>query len=155
MNEFLDAALLGLGAGAVYALLAQGLVVVYRGSGVLNFAQGAFAMVGAFLYYQFNSQQGWPVAVSIVAVVVVMGIFGATVQLVIMHPMRTSTALSRVIATLGLLLVLEALAQIKYGTNPLVVNEYLPTGTVRFSNGMYIGEDKLVILIVGVVVTAG
>ena len=41
-------AILGLGTGAVYALLAQGLVLVYRGSGILNFAQGAMAMTGAF-----------------------------------------------------------------------------------------------------------
>ena len=44
-------ALLGLGAGAVYALAAQGMVLVYRGSGVLNFAHGAIGMVGAFCFY--------------------------------------------------------------------------------------------------------
>ena len=44
-------ALLGLGAGSVYALMALGLVLVYRGSGVLNFAQGAMGMIGAFTFY--------------------------------------------------------------------------------------------------------
>ena len=44
-------ALLGLGAGSVYTLMALGLVVVYRGSGVLNFAQGAMGMIGAFTFY--------------------------------------------------------------------------------------------------------
>ena len=41
-------------------MLAQGLVLVYRGSGVVNFAQGAMAMVGAYAYYQFSGRDGLP-----------------------------------------------------------------------------------------------
>src|SRR5260370_644474 len=48
MTNFIQFAIFGLGAGAVYALLAQGVIAVFRGSGVLNFAHGAFAMVGAY-----------------------------------------------------------------------------------------------------------
>ena len=51
MTEFVRFALLGLGAGAVYSLTALGIVLVYRGSGVVNFAQGAIGMVGAFIFY--------------------------------------------------------------------------------------------------------
>ena len=65
LTELLRFVLLGLGVGAVYALTAQGLVLIYRGSGVVNFAQGAFAMIGAFLYYRGTSDHGlvagrWP-----------------------------------------------------------------------------------------------
>jgi branched-subunit amino acid ABC-type transport system permease component len=56
--EVLRFALLGLGTGAVYAMLAQGLVVVYRGSGLINFAQGAMAMVGAYCYYECTVGHG-------------------------------------------------------------------------------------------------
>ena len=54
MNEFLQFALLGLGFGALYALAAQGVVLIYRGSGVINFAQGAMGMMGAFVYYTLH-----------------------------------------------------------------------------------------------------
>ncbi|MGJ3558230.1 ABC transporter permease subunit [Streptomyces sp. INA 01156] len=50
--DILRYVLIGLGAGALYALIAQGLVLVYRGSGILNFAQGGFVMVGGYAYYQ-------------------------------------------------------------------------------------------------------
>ena len=49
MTDLLRFALLGLGTGGIYALLGLGLVVIYRGSGVINFAQSGFALVGAYL----------------------------------------------------------------------------------------------------------
>ena len=50
-EDILRFAILGLGAGAVYAITALGVVLVYRGSGVVNFAHGAIGMVGAFIFY--------------------------------------------------------------------------------------------------------
>ncbi len=52
LTEFAKFALLGLGLGGIYALAAQGIVLVYRGSGVLNFAHGAMAAVGAYAYVE-------------------------------------------------------------------------------------------------------
>src|ERR1700674_2402796 len=138
VSEILDLALLGMGAGAIYGLLAQGLVVVYRGSGVLNFAQGAFAMPGAYLFYQFNQVLGWSSALSFVAAVVILAAAGAFVQLAIMRPMRRSAALARVIATLGILIVLESLAQIKFGTAILLIPSFLPNSTLTITKGLYI-----------------
>ena len=51
MTDFLQFALIGLGAGACYALLAQGAVLIYRGSGVVNFAHGAFAMLAGYVTF--------------------------------------------------------------------------------------------------------
>ena len=59
MTHFLTIAALGLGTGAAYTLIAQGIVVVYRGSGVLNFGQGAVAMTGGYIFYQFTVRDGW------------------------------------------------------------------------------------------------
>ena len=55
MSTAIGYALLGIGAGAIYALLGQGIVLIYRGSGVLNLAQGAFAMIGAYLYLELHA----------------------------------------------------------------------------------------------------
>ena len=51
-HEALQFALLGLGLGALYSLASQGLMVIYRGSGVLNFAHGAIGMVGAYVEWE-------------------------------------------------------------------------------------------------------
>jgi sulfate-transporting ATPase len=51
MQTFIQFALLGLGLGSLYALASQGLMVIYRGSGVLNFGHGAIGMIGAYVAY--------------------------------------------------------------------------------------------------------
>mgnify|MGYP000165026408 CR=1 FL=1 len=53
MTNLLELALLGLGTGAIYALAAQGIVLIYRGSGVINFAHGAIALLGAATWLCF------------------------------------------------------------------------------------------------------
>ena len=76
MTEVIQFAVLGLGLAAVYALLAQGLVAIYRGSGVVNFAHGAFALVGAAVFTELD-RRGWPAGAALAAAAVVGGVLGA------------------------------------------------------------------------------
>ena len=70
MTQFWQFCILGLGAGAAYTLLAQGAILVYRGSGIVNFAQGGVAMASAYLCYQeFQAKQGWGFWPSFIAAV--------------------------------------------------------------------------------------
>ena len=94
--EIVRYAVLGLGTGALYALIAAGLVTVYRGSGIVNFAQGAFVMVGGYADYEFTTRAGlgfWPAMILTIAVTALLG---ALVQLVVLRPMRNSSPLTRV-----------------------------------------------------------
>ena len=59
MEEVIRFAVLGFGIGALYALASQGLIVIYRGSGVLNFAIGAIGMAGVFLQWDLHIQHHW------------------------------------------------------------------------------------------------
>ncbi len=101
MNEFLRFAVLGLGAGACYGLAAQGIVLVYRGSGVLNFANGAIGMVGAFFFYNAR-ESGMPTGIAFTLTLLLGAGIGVAIHLMIMRPLRRAPALSRLIATLGL-----------------------------------------------------
>ena len=60
MQTFIQFALLGLGLGSLYALASQGLMVIYRGSGVLNFGHGAIGMIGAYVAYEFHNKHHQP-----------------------------------------------------------------------------------------------
>ena len=60
MQEVIRFALLGLGLGSLYSLASQGLMVIYRGSGVLNFAHGAIGMVGAYVEWEVKVKHGQP-----------------------------------------------------------------------------------------------
>ncbi len=155
--QILRFALLGVATGAVYALLAQGLVLVYRGSGLLNFAQGALAMVGAYVYYEVSVEHGQPKWLGLIVALIFTAALGAAIHLVVLRPMRRSSPLNRVIATLGLLLVLQSIAFLVYGHDSRAVPSLLPTGTARlFGNrNLIIGQDRLWLLGIGVALTVG
>jgi len=152
VTEVIRFALLGLGIGAVYVLLGQGLVLVYRGSGVVNFAHGGLALVGAFTYFELVDQQAWSVAPAVGAAVVLTAVLGALVHLLIMRPLRTSTPLARVIATLGVLIVLQAAVSIRYGVVPRTVGGFLPERPVTVLGGTF-SSDRLWLLAIAVLVT--
>ena len=118
MTNVIQYALLGLGISAIYALLGQGIVLIYRGSGVLNLAHGAFAMFGAYLYLQlhvpgnlggsFSAQSGWPVLPSLLVAVGATALIGLATDQLLLRRMRNASPLARLIATVAVLLVLEA-----------------------------------------------
>jgi ABC-type branched-subunit amino acid transport system ATPase component/branched-subunit amino acid ABC-type transport system permease component len=153
MTEIFQFALLGLGAGAIYALLAQGMVVIYKGTGIVNFAQGAFAMVGAYLFFELKVQHGWGTAAAFVASVLIVGLLGVLTHLLIMRQLRSASTLAKIVATLGLLAVLQGAAALRYGANLTEVPGFLPSGPVQIA-GVRVGEDRLWLLGIAVVLTA-
>src|SRR4030088_1337839 len=105
MNDIARFALLGLGTGAIFAMIAQGLVLVYKGSGVLNLAQGAFVMFGAYVYYECTVRLGLPFALALGLTILVTALIGAAVHLFVLRPMRQSSPTTRVVATLAVMVV--------------------------------------------------
>ncbi len=142
-------AALGLATGSLFGLLALGLVVIYRGSGIVNFAQGAMAMVGAYAYYEFSERLGWPTGAGAIASVAVCGVMGALIQSVVLRSMTRSSALSRVIATLGFVLILQSAAFLVFGRDPLTVQSVFPTRTVSlFSGRLLIGQNQIYMFVI-------
>ena len=76
-------------------------MLVYRGSGVLNFAQGAIAGVGGYAYYEFHITYGMPLALAIVLAVALCAVVGAAIHFLVMRPLSAAPPLTRVIAALG------------------------------------------------------
>ncbi len=144
--------LLGLGAGSVYALMALGLVLVYRGSGVLNFAQGAMGMIGAFTFYVWRDDGMPTVLAFVLSVALGIGI-GVATHFLIMRPLRRVPAISRLIATLALLTVLMALGTQLWGDTPRIVSHILPITSVTVFPGVDLGVDRLILFGVAIVLT--
>src|ERR1700729_4352270 len=100
MQEVIRFALLGLGLGAMYSLASQGLVLIYRGSGVLNFAHGAIGTLGAYIEYDLSVSHGAPYVVGLAGGILTSAILGALTHLLIMRQMRRASPLARVVAPL-------------------------------------------------------
>jgi sulfate-transporting ATPase len=132
MGIYFQLAILGLGSAAAYALLASGLVLIYRASGVLNFAQGAMAMAGAYIFYETHIQSHWPYLAALVFAVFVLAVFGALVYWLIMRPLRTAAVLVRIIATLAVLVVIQSIATLRYQATVLSIPEALPHNVVHW-----------------------
>ncbi len=152
MTEVFRFALLGLGAGGLYALAAIGLVLVFRGSGVVNFAQGAMGMVAAFVFYEVHVSDGAPVAVGVIVGLLASALLGALYYVIFMRRMADASQLAKIVSTLALLVVLEAVATLRYGFLPKVVPSTLPTGTVNVF-GAVVGDDRIWVFFIVLVLT--
>ena len=96
--------------GAVYALIALGFVLTYKTSGVFNLAFGAQAYISAAMYFKAHSVWGWPKWVAlIVAVFVLAPLVGLVLERIIFRHLRTASAVSKLVVTLGLSVALPAL----------------------------------------------
>ena len=153
MHTVLTFAVLGLGAGGVYGLLGSGLVLIYRGSGLVNFAHGAMAMSAAYLFYEFT-QKGLGNALSFVLAVAILGLVGLVTQLGVMRRLRNASGISRLIATVGILAVLDGIFSKWFGaTTNTIVPAILPNGT--FHVGSYTFSAQAVsLLVVAILITA-
>jgi ABC-type branched-subunit amino acid transport system ATPase component/branched-subunit amino acid ABC-type transport system permease component len=150
MLTFFTYVVLGLATGAVYSLTAFGTILVYRGSGVVNFASGALATVGTFVYYDLaeKNHTAWPLAM--LAGTAVSGVLGAATYLLIMKPMRKTSALTRTIATLGVFVATNAALVMWEPAEQLSVKSFYPHGSWEPVNGLVLGYDQIIVLAITV-----
>jgi branched-chain amino acid transport system permease protein len=143
----------GLGVGSIYALVALGFVLIYRATNVVNFAQGDFAMLGAFAMVVVCIDLGWPYWLAIIITIIAMALFGALFNLAVYYPLRHRTFLPVIISTIGASILLENGVLAAYGPRP----QSLPG--VFASQGFSIGpvffdSQYLTILVVTMIAVA-
>jgi branched-subunit amino acid ABC-type transport system permease component len=106
----LELTLVGVAFGALYSLAALGIVLIYKTTGVLNFAHGAIGMFAAFVAYQVGVVQQAPAILAVALALAFAAGFGWLMERFTLRPLRERPVLARVIVTLGWLLVLQAVA---------------------------------------------
>ncbi|REE95198.1 branched-chain amino acid ABC transporter permease [Thermomonospora umbrina] len=109
MTEFLQQLIEGLGAGAIYASLALALVLIFKFTGIVNFAQGEMAMFATFIAWQFV-QGGLPFWAALGLTLVIAFAGGMLIERVVMRPVEHAPELTVVIVTLGLFILVNAAA---------------------------------------------
>jgi branched-chain amino acid transport system permease protein len=115
MEKILEILLNGLSTGAIYALLALGFVLIFKSTGVINFAQGELAMVGAFLCYSLTMKIGLPYFVSFLIAMALCAAVGGVVYTVFLRKMVGEPMFSTIMVTVGLASILSCGAGLIWG----------------------------------------
>ncbi|PPJ25731.1 ABC transporter [Nocardia nova] len=141
---------LGLGNGAVYAALGLALVMTFRSSGVVNFSTGAVALYVAYTYgmlrkgellnpipgmaksVHLGGRLGlWPAMAISLAIAAVLGI---AIYAIVFRPLRTAPPVAKAVASIGVMLFVQALLAVRVGTTPVSVKAILPTGALTLGD---------------------
>jgi ABC-type branched-subunit amino acid transport system ATPase component/branched-subunit amino acid ABC-type transport system permease component len=165
--------ILGLGSGAVYAALSLGLVVTYRSSGVVNLASAAIALYIAYTYAYLRMGQlvdpipglsptvslgtgalgFWP---ALLISLVVAGVLGALLYALIFRPLRAAPAAAKAVASVGVMIVLQALLATQLGSSAVTVAPIFPAHVYQML-GSRVPGDRLwsAAVIIGVSIALG
>ncbi len=171
MGSLVVFSLLGIGTGAMYAALAIAVILVYRGSGVVNFAVGALAMIPAMVYAELRMTGDLVLPVVIVpdrydlgeplgfvwAAAIGLAV-GTVVSLLaywaVFRPLRTAPQVTSLVATVGLTIVLQALAVKSFGDRTLRTPPILPDDVVTLFGSPFPIDRVWIVVVVTVVAAA-
>lgn len=151
MDIFVQLTVAGLSDGAILALAALGFVIVYKASSVINFAQGYFLLIGAYVLYAAIVDWGlhWILGVGVAVVAAVL--LGLLVEGLVLRPLVGQPVISVIMVTIGLTYILLGIVLLAWGSTPLALPSFIPSDTVHVL-GADIGENRL--WAIGLVVVA-
>ena len=110
MEQFLNLVFSGLVTGAIYSIMASGLVLTFSTSGIFNFAHAAIAFATAYLYYQLNTGLGVPIVPSVIICAFIFApLLGLGLDRIVLRRLATAPVYARIVGTIGLLVALPAL----------------------------------------------
>jgi branched-chain amino acid transport system permease protein len=136
----------GLVAGVLYALIALGFVLIFKASGVFNFAQGIMVVFAALTLVGLH-EHGVPAFLALGLTIVVMFVLAFSVERLMLRPLVNQSDVILFMATFGLTYILIGLGQLIFGGNPkvMIANElYLPSGELRFKGlGGFVSFQKI------------
>ena len=162
MNDWAFYALLGVGTGAMYAAFSMSIIITYRGSGVVNFAVGALAMIPSMVFAELRTTGdlvlpvvfvpgrfalGEPMGFVPAALIglAVGSVVSVVIYIGVIRALRSAPPVTMLVATVGLTLVLQALAVKRFGNVTLRVPAILPDDVIRLGGRPY-PVDRLWIL---------
>lgn len=152
MSQYLPYIIIGLTTGSIYGLVGVGLVLTYKTSNIFNFAHGSLAAFAAFVFYFLTQEHNlpWPVALAISSVVLgpMMGLLMERLG----RSVGPATTEIRVVATVGLILIILAIGVIWFPGSTRTVNEFLPVSTIHV-DGVFVTWGQIIIFVFSVIVT--
>lgn len=151
MSTLIQTIAAAIAAGAVYGLLGAGFSLAYRTTGIVNFAQGDVAMLGAYVTYSVFST-GAPLVVAALAGVLAGGVGGAGIERIVLRPLYGRPVVAGILATVGVSVVLQSVIQLVWGSVPLTLPS-LASSTPWHIGSVAFSPAQLVLLVVTIAVS--
>ncbi len=156
MQFFFEVLIGGLLAGVMYSLVALGFVLIYKASGVFNFAQGGMVFFAALTFVGLQEKTGMPFWLVLILTLAVMVLLGVLIERVVLRPLVNQPQITLFMATIGLAFFIEGLAQIIWGTEVRRLDLGLqdePIGVLMDRFGILVSKfDLTAALVAGILV---
>lgn len=152
MSNVLTFIALGLTTGALYGIAAQGMVAIYRGSGVINFAHGAMALLSAAIFVALRNHLDTPALLAAAIGIGASALCGLGLDLFILRRIRHASPLAKIVVTLALLGMIESVVIAFSGSNLKFVDSFLPTNPVNLGL-LIISADRLLLCLIAATIT--
>lgn len=155
-DKLLITTIIGLSTGAIYAVIASGLVVTYTTSGIFNLAHGATGVLAAFVYWQLRFDWGWPAPIAIVLVLFVLcPLFGAMTERYLMRGLRDTSEVVRLAVTVALFVAVLGLVSWIWPSGKVRAMRRFYDGNSVSLGGINVSWHKLITLACAIVVALG
>ncbi|MDP2626804.1 MAG: hypothetical protein A2W08_01665 [Candidatus Rokubacteria bacterium RBG_16_73_20] len=154
MNELVQLLVNGVSMGCIYGLVALGFILIFNATGVINFAQGEFVMLGAFLAVTTLMQWGIPTLPGLLLVAVGMGLAGWLFQRLAYQPIRDKPLLAIIICTAMVSAFLKSTALLVWGPYPMSLSSLLPDSLIVVRGVVLPLQNLAIIVLTGVLLLA-
>ena len=131
MSDFLQLLVAGIALGSVYALICLGFVVIYRATGVINFAQGSFVVLGAYFTHQLVLRWSLPFVIGVPLAMMGVAACGLLLERFVLRRMVGQPVFAIILITLGVLFVLEQICSVLWGYDVLMIGDPWGVETVH------------------------
>jgi branched-chain amino acid transport system permease protein len=161
MGFFIEVVISGLMAGVLYSLVALGFVLIFKASGVFNFAQGAMVLFAALTFVRLIdilSETFAPILLALAITIVVMIVLAIVIERLVLRPLVNQPGISLFMATLGIAYFLDGFGQALWGSDVYVLDIGIPKESMFLLESVFEGgilvstEDLVATLIAGVLV---
>lgn len=154
MTEFLQLVLAGVALGFKYALVALGFVIIFKATGVINFAQGGFVMLGAYLTYNAGTTWGLPFWLAVIVAMAITALVAMVVERLVLRRMVGRPAFALIMITVGLLFVIQEVVTTIWGFDALNLGDPWGIDVVGVGDLVMSVSDIWTIVLAGAVVAA-
>ena len=152
MAVFFQNVIAGLETGSLYALAALGLVLIFRTSDVINFAQGEMAMFSSFIALKIW-QNNMPYPVAFIGAILFAVLFGFLIERIFIRPASKASLVSKMIITLGLIMIIHGLAGAIFGIDSYYFRKAITADNINIG-GVIIQPNALFIIVITIVIMA-